>query len=146
MIANRSQTADIFGVARTTIDTWRREGCPVMEANGKGQPSKYDTAAMFKWLLSRNEIKDYSVLLDQERHRKLQRENDIEDNLVAPVSLLTEALEKAATQIIPIMDALPLEMKRRNPALTGHDIMLVKKSIAKCRNLIAEMKVIDVDD
>lgn len=145
MITNRAQTADIFGVAKTTIDTWRREGCPVIEANGKGQPSKYDTAQVYKWLLGRNEIKDYSVLLDQERHRKLQRENDIEDQLVAPVSLLTEAIASVAGQIIPILDALPLEMKRRNPQLTGHDIMLVKKSVAKCRNLISKIKVMDVD-
>ncbi len=93
-------------------------------------------------------ISDDDLELSQERaklaiqqERKLRRENDLEEKIIAPVSLLTVALAKAASQIIPIMDSLPLEMKRRNPQLSGHDIMLVKKSIAKCRNLIAEMKV-----
>lgn len=143
MIANRAQISDIFGVAKTTVDTWRKRGCPVIEANGKGKPSKYDTVAVHKWLLGSSADEDFSALLDEERYRKLKRENDIEDELVAPVSTLTEAIEKMAVQIIPIMDALPLEMKRRNPQLTGHDIMLAKKSIAKCRNLVAEVSIMD---
>ena len=70
---------------------------------------------------------DYTLLLEKEKYREKKRQNDLEEQLVAPVSSLTEALEKTAAQVIPIMDALPLEMKRRNPKLTGHDIQLVKK-------------------
>ncbi len=84
---------------------------------------------------------DYARLLEKEKHRKAKRENDIEEGEVAPIELLTVALEKTAAQIIPIMDAMPLEMKRRNPKLTGHDIQLVKKSIAKCRNIMADTKI-----
>ena len=145
MIANRSEIADIFGVAKTTVDTWRKRGCPILEANGKGVPSKYDTVEVHKWLAGGNVDEDFSKLLDEEKHRKLKRENDIEDNLVAPVSVLTVAIEKVATQIIPILDSLPLEMKRRNPNLTGHDIQLVKKTIARTRNIISEINIMDED-
>ena len=84
---------------------------------------------------STGDIKDPREAFEYERWREKKRQNDLEEDLVAPVSLLTMALAKAASQIIPIMDSLPLEMKRRNPQLSGHDIMLVKKSIAKCRKL-----------
>ena len=146
MIANRTQISDIFGVAKTTVDTWRKRGCPIIEASGKGRPSKYDTVEVHKWLLGGNVDEDFSKLLDEERYRKLKRENDIEDDLVSPLSVLLEAIGVMASQMLPIMDALPLEMKRRNPSLTGHDITLVKKSVAKCRNLIAEIDIMDATE
>jgi phage terminase Nu1 subunit (DNA packaging protein) len=91
------------------------------------------------------ELNQERAKLAVQQERKLKRENDLAEKMIAPVSLITEAIAKTASQIIPIMDSLPLEMKRRNPQLTGHDIMLVKKSIAKCRNLIAESRITDLD-
>ena len=147
MIANRNQISDIFGVAKTTVDTWRSRGCPVIEANGKGIPSKYDTVAVHKWLLGGNEKEDYSALLDEERWRKMKRENDLEEVEVAPVLVLERALKNAGRQIIPLLDSLPVEMKRDNPELTGSDIQIVKTTVAKCRNIISELElVIDDDD
>ena len=146
MIVNRAQVSDIFGVAKTTVDTWRSRGCPVIEANGKGHPSKYDTVEVHKWLLGGNQKEDYAELLDEERYRKMKRENDLAELEVAPITLLKTALQKYATQIVPVLDSLPLEMKRRNPQLTGHDIMTVKKAIATCRNVIAATEIeIDAD-
>ena len=142
MIVNRQQVADIFGVAKTTVDTWRKRGCPVLEANGKGRPSKYDSVEVHKWLLGGNTAVDYTALLDEERYRKMSRENDLAEEEIAPVAVLEEAVEKMAAQIIPILDALPLEMKRMNPTLTGHDITMVKKSVAKCRNAISQIEIL----
>jgi phage terminase Nu1 subunit (DNA packaging protein) len=88
-----------------------------------------------------NEKKDYPDLLDKERHRKLKRENDIDDKLVAPVLLLTEALEKAASMIVPALESLPLEIKRKFPEVTGGQINIVKKTVATCRNAIADMEL-----
>lgn len=88
---------------------------------------------------------DYTALLEKERYRRIKRENDLEENLVAPVSLLTEALIKAGRIIIAHLETLPLRMKTANPSLTGDDIQLVRKTIALCRNEIADMHV-EVDD
>jgi len=76
--------------------------------------------------------------------RKMKRDNDIDEKLVAPVSLLTDALLKAANQIVPILESLPLIMKRNWPEITGDQITLVKKAIAECRNAVADMEV-DID-
>lgn len=85
--------------------------------------------------------KDYAAELEKEKWREKRRENDIAEGLVAPVSVLTDALEKVADQVVPILDSIPLEMKRLNPKLTGHDIQTVKKAIARARNAVAEVQI-----
>jgi len=140
MKLNRVQIAEFYGVARTTVDQWRREGCPVESGGGKGVPVIFDTAKVFQWLIKKNPDQDdnFTLLLEQEKYRKAKRENDIAEELVAPVSLITDIIGKAGDQIIPILESLPLVMKRNWPELSGDEIMLVKKSIAECRNIIAD--------
>lgn len=87
---------------------------------------------------------DYSKLFEKEKHREKKRQNDIEEKIVAPVSLLTDALLKASNQIVPILESLPLIMKRNWPEITGDQILLVKKAIAECRNAVADMEI-DID-
>jgi phage terminase Nu1 subunit (DNA packaging protein) len=48
-ILNRSQVAQCFGVAATTIDSWVKKGCPIVSQGGKGIPSQFDTAEAFGW-------------------------------------------------------------------------------------------------
>jgi phage terminase Nu1 subunit (DNA packaging protein) len=88
-----------------------------------------------------SEKEDYSRLLDIEKYREKKRENDMKEKLVAPVSLLTDALQKSISIIIPILESLPLNMKRNWPEITGDQIQLVKVSISECRNIIAESKL-----
>lgn len=83
----------------------------------------------------------YSDLLEFEKYREKKRQNDIEEKKVAPVDLLTDALLQAGNIIIPILESLPLIMKRNWPEITGDQITLVKKAIAECRNTIAESEL-----
>ena len=105
----------------------------------------FDSAIALKALFSEKSSEDIDLAalgpIELEKHRKIKRENDEAEKIVAPVSLLTEALSNVASQVVPILESLPLEMKRRNPGLSGHDVMLVKKEIAKCRNIIADVKI-----
>ena len=84
---------------------------------------------------------NYSDLLEFERYREKKRQNDIEEQKIAPVSLLTDALLQAGNQIIPILESLPLIMKRNWPEITGDQVTLVKKAIAECRNTIARSEL-----
>ena len=83
----------------------------------------------------------FRELVEQEKHRQLKRENDVAEQLVAPVSLLTEAIEAAALAAIPLLEGIPLAIKRRWPEVTGDQVQLIKAEIAKVRNLIADMKI-----
>ncbi len=84
---------------------------------------------------------DYETLIEQERHRKLKRENDIADGLVAPVDQLTEALTGVLSQQVAILEAIPNNVKRKNPAISARDIEVIKKEIAKARNLAADVTI-----
>ena len=84
---------------------------------------------------------DYSRLLEKEKYREVKRRNDLEEKQVAPVSLLTDALAQAGNVIIPILESLPLIMKRHWPEITGDQTTMVKKAIAECRNAIADSKL-----
>jgi phage terminase Nu1 subunit (DNA packaging protein) len=138
---NRAQLAEIFGVSKTTIDAWRRKGCPVEAQSGRGKAIDFDTVKVLGWYLEMKagQHNDYSGLLEYEKYRKIKRENDLEENKYAPVSVITDALNGAANQIVPIMESLPLVIKRNWPEVTGDQIMLVKKSISECMNAIADL-------
>jgi hypothetical protein len=62
---------------------------------------------------------------------------------VAPKSVLSDVLLEWANEAIPILESLPLEIKRKNHALTGHYIMVVKKSITTMRSALSEIQLED---
>lgn len=104
--------------------------------SGQVRPAGDETTA--------EESGDYTALLEQEKYRKAKRENDLEEKLVAPVSLLTDALLQAGAIIIPILESLPLVIKRYWPEVTGDQVQEIKRAVAECRNAIADMRI-DID-
>ena len=114
----------------------------------RGGAILFDSAVALKFLYSFQPVKDgedYSALLEMERHRKLKRENDIEEQKVAPVALLQEALEKSAAVFVPILESIPNEIRRYRPDVTSDELFLVQKAIANCRNAIADSRI-EMDD
>lgn len=48
---NRTGVSEFFGVALNTVDSWVRQGCPVVQrGSGKGQPWKFNSADIAQWL------------------------------------------------------------------------------------------------
>lgn len=50
---NRTQLSEIFGVSMPTVDSWVRNGCPIVKRGGQGRQSEFDTAAVARWLRDR---------------------------------------------------------------------------------------------
>ncbi len=73
--------------------------------------------------------------------RRKKRENDIEEKLLISVNAALEVPEKLAAQMVPILESLPLIMKRNRPEISGDEILLTKKSIAECLNIIDNIQV-----
>jgi phage terminase Nu1 subunit (DNA packaging protein) len=48
-LVNRSGVADMFGVALTTVDTWVRAGCPVVQRGSRGVEWSFNTADVARW-------------------------------------------------------------------------------------------------
>lgn len=64
---------------------------------------------------------------------------------LAPVGVLEWVIGKAGGQISAILDALPMQIKKRNPKLTATDIETVRREIVKAQNAAAQMTV-DLDE
>ena len=160
-MANQTEIAEHLDLTSRHVRNLLKDGVlPPSKPGAKGYDLKDCRVAYIRYLrgVSSGQIKptngqseddfenqDNRDKLEYEKWREKKRENDLAECLVAPISTLSDALQKVSTQIVPILEALPLEMKRRNPQLTGHDIMVVKKSIAGCRNIISAIQIVDDD-
>lgn len=82
----------------------------------------------------------------REKLRKMRRENDIEEAKVAPVALIADTIQKAGRIIVAHLDNIPLLIKRNWPEMTGDQVTLVRRTIAECRNAIADMRIDDDPD
>jgi phage terminase Nu1 subunit (DNA packaging protein) len=134
------ELAKLFGLTSERVGQLAKAGEIKKQRGGKFAPSAITAYIQFLRDRSRKGT-DYAELLDAERYRQRKRENDLAEDLVAPVSLLSDALENAASQIVPILESLPLHMKRQFPEITGDQIQLVKTAIAECRNVIADIEI-----
>ena len=68
-------------------------------------------------------------------------QNKIMRSEYLPVMTLTTALADASRQIVSLLEALPMKLKRQNNKLTAEDIDLVKGEIAAARNLAAKVQL-----
>lgn len=72
---------------------------------------------------------------------KIERENAIAMRQLAPVELMEMVLADSAARIAQVLDGIPVHLRRRNQSLTAADIAFVAGEIARCRNIIAEMRL-----
>ena len=128
----------------------RLEAAGVKPVGESGKSILFDSAAALAAVFStgsaEGDLTAEKIKLTQEQSRKLSRENDIEEGKVAPLSILHDALVAVGQQIVSILEALPLEMKRSNPRLAGHDIMVARKAIHRACNAISAIQLEGYDD
>lgn len=79
--------------------------------------------------------------LAKEQADKVAMGNAVERRELAPVSLMEVILAKLGRQIIGILEALPVELKRNCPHLTADDIKTIQAEIIKARNYAANIEL-----
>lgn len=84
--------------------------------------------------------------LAKAQREKIEMQNAVTRNELAPVVLLEEVLAGAASKIAGILDAIPGMIRRRVPQLNADDIMLIAAEIAKARNTIAGLSIKDIEE
>jgi terminase small subunit / prophage DNA-packing protein len=73
-LVNRTGLSDVFGVALNTIDSWVRQGCPVVQRGaGKGQPWQFNTADVAAWLRARAATEATGKTESDENELRLRR-------------------------------------------------------------------------
>lgn len=85
--------------------------------------------------------------LAREQADRVAMQNAQSRRELAPVALLERALANVARQVAGVLEALPVQLRRRSTALTQEDMTYIEEEIARARNLAAlvELNVDDVD-
>lgn len=135
-----TQLAKALGLSRTRIGMLAAEGVV-----RKGKDGKYglDAAAAYCEKLRERAEKpsNWRDLLEEEKYREKKRENDLAEDLFAPVQVLEDAVGRMAAVVVPLFESIPLNLKRAWPEITGDQIQVVKAVIAEARNAIADVEL-----
>lgn len=158
MHVNQKKLAAFFGVSDRTIRNWEKEGMPTLGSHGMG--NKYDTAAVIKWYVERdNELVNGKLMkevadlraagethlapgtIDYERYRLTRAQADAQElkNLLVDSTLIeSEAcafvLAKIAGNISTVLSSFPLSLQRQFPELTPKHIDYMKMLLAEGSN------------
>ena len=122
-VVNRSRLAVVFGVARTTVDAWVAEGCPMIKRPAsKGDPAEFDTAEVHAWLIKRAvtratadrpaagdqlDLEAERALLAREQRIAQEMKNQAARGQLLPRAEVTAAVQSAFTRVRARMLALP---------------------------------------
>lgn len=79
-----------------------------------------------------------TALLKQEQRRNMALRNDILERRLAPVELQAHVIGKVMAAVGSLFDALPLEIKRRNPEIPTSVIESIKSAVVTAQNNAAE--------
>lgn len=91
---NRSETAELFGVSLTTVDNWRRSGCPTIK---DGKSVLFNSADVSTWLRERDVRQALggadNVTVDEARRRREAAEAGLAELRLAKERRLVVAVE-----------------------------------------------------
>ncbi|MCC7041100.1 MAG: terminase small subunit [Burkholderiales bacterium] len=79
--------------------------------------------------------------LAREQADRIAMQNAVSRRELAPVAVLEDVLARLAAQVVSILEAIPIHVKRRVPALTVEDLALITEECNKARNLAATVAV-----
>ena len=82
--------------------------------------------------------------LAKAQREKIEMQNAVTRNELAPVALIEEVLSMAGGKIAGILDAIPGAVKRRVPSLSSEEIKNIAAEIAHVRNVVAGMSLDDL--
>lgn len=109
VILNRTDAADYFGIAMTTLDDWVRRDCPVVQRGGRGRAWQFNTADLMKWREADIRAESQGVRsasADELKRRKLEAETEMVEldlakakEMVAPIEQIERALAKAFGEV-----------------------------------------------
>lgn len=82
--------------------------------------------------------------LAREQADKIAMQNAVTRGELTPTVVLEQVLAGAATKIAGILDAIPGLVHRRVPLLAAGEINMISAEVAKARNTVAAMSLIDL--
>lgn len=153
--------ANMLGVTHRMVSNYLKERnnkLPIyIKAGGFHKAHVFNLHDVFQWALKRqmkdvyagdeeDEAVQYNPKQEQARLHKEKADSEAIKNYIlrkeyAPIALLEDSLANISGQITSMLDALPMTLKRRYAWLTGHQVKLLQKEIARMQNAVAKVKV-----
>lgn len=113
-------------------------GIAAAPARGNAATTAHEDVPAVPSLTESRARREHFLALAAERdYRQSMRE-------LAPSALLESILARAGTRIGAILDAVPGQLRRNNPALTQADISVVAEAITRARNIAAGLRLADL--
>ncbi|MBW7896533.1 MAG: terminase small subunit [Opitutaceae bacterium] len=82
--------------------------------------------------------------LAKAQREKIEMQNAVTRNELAPVYLIEEVLAKAGARVSKILDTIPGTIRRREPSLSAATIAEIARDVAKVRNIAAAITLEDL--
>lgn len=138
----QTQFADLIGVSQQAVselllrgtlrrgdnaDVWLRAYCENLREQAAGRAS---TGLVQERARLAKEQADRVAMSNQQARREL-----------APVNVLEIALAKVGRQIVAVLEAIPVQLKRSSTTITAEDLRIITDEIIKARNLAAGIEI-----
>jgi len=151
--------AQILGVALTSLDSFVKEGCPVIKKAGKGVASEYDAPSVVQWYVQRMTEKAASRAdagdLDRLKARKLEIENETktiallrEKGEILPLRQFEQTLATVLASIRAPMLSLPQRatMRLAGETETSRIALVLREEVEAALNAGADAYVAAVEE
>jgi terminase small subunit / prophage DNA-packing protein len=118
-------------VAGQPVGEWLKAYCHHLreQAAGRAAAGELDLAG------------ERAALAKVQRER-IEMQNAVTRKQLAPVTVIEEVLARVGRQIVGILEAIPVQLKRRS-GLTADDLDFITREIVKARNLAAAIELED---
>lgn len=140
--------ATFLGLSIARVGQLAKEGTISKQANGRYLPSAI--TEYVEWLRSKafgkgaggtgiqNDANVERARLLKEQADKEEMNNQLRRGELAPVSDMQAAMSQVYAKQVAIFESVPARIKRECPELSARGLDVVRKELAKARNLAAE--------
>jgi len=89
------ELAEVFGVAKTTVDAWIQRGCPASPSRGRGQERLFNTSDVAAWLVQDARETPMPTRIEGEQELRLRK-------LASEVGLSELELKRLRESLAPV--------------------------------------------
>lgn len=144
----QSQFGSLVGVSQPAVSEMLGRGVLTIDADGAQWVREY-CGHLREMAAGRAAAGDLDLATERAGLAKAQREkiemqNAVTRNELAPVYLIEEVLAKAGARVSKILDTIPGTIRRREPSLSAATIAEIARDVAKVRNIAAAITLEDL--
>lgn len=140
---------ELVGISQPAVSDLLSRGV-LLSGQSAGEWLKAYCAHLREQAAGRAGVGDLDLVTERAALARVQREkiemqNAVTRKELAPVTLIEEVLARVGRQIVGILEAIPVQLKRRSK-LSADDLDFITREIVKARNLAASIELEDLTE